>query len=290
MLKVRTLFCISLYLLTPYGLTATVPTPNLLRNQDIQKHYQNSLKGEQTIELINAQERFYALFIEQRTATPQGGILILHDVGQTPDWPFLLQQTRQYLPVVGWNSLSIDLPTPARDAIGRLPPNETDTNNGLPSETNEEWEARVLERIATGIKHMNDNGIFNIAVLGYGDGAYWGTRYLAERLSTEEIDGYALILCEAPLNYPELPGFINKLTIPILDLYMNDSNFAHYQAGLRKAAAAKALHPDYLLVHDALRHGMHGTPKIDRSTRRVWGWLRNHAAGYEADLVEKPTF
>jgi hypothetical protein len=275
-------------LFTLCALANSLPTPNVSRSLDIQRHYQNALQGEQVLELETSTERFIALSIEQRTNKPQGGILILHDVGHTPDWPFLLKQARLFLPDVGWNTLSIDLPTPQRDAIGRIPLQDTtqatDTNA---VQTQEDWESRLMDRLAAGIKQLNDDGIFNIAVLGYGDGGYWGAKYLSERLSEEEEEGYALILYEPPLTYSDLPDMIGKLTIPLLDIYMHDSEYAHLQAKLRKASAMRADHPDYLQIHDASRHGFLGSPDIDRSTRRVWGWLRNHAAGYEAELVDE---
>lgn len=260
-----------------------VPTPKVHQSLDLQRYYQNALQGEQVQELETAQERFIALWLEQRTSAPEGGVLILHDVGHTPDWPYLLQQTRKYLPDTGWSTLAIDLPTPQHVAIGQIPLSDTAAAPAT-AQSDTDWESRILDRIASGIRYLNNQGIFNIAVLGYGDGAYWGARYLTERLSEEEEDGYALILYEPTLAYPELADFLGQLTIPTLDVYMADSDFAHRRAKERKAAALREDHPDYLQIHDASRHGFYGSPDIDRSTRRVWGWLRNHAAGYEAQL------
>jgi hypothetical protein len=281
-------FCISLItsvLLTlQAGQGATAPTPNLLRNLDLQRYYLAAMRGEQVLELSTDQERFIALSLEQRTASPKGGILILHDIGHTPDWPYLLQQVRKVMPDMGWSTLSIDLPTPARDAIGRLPLGGVESDTAQVVESAADWEARLMARIQVGVGQLNQDGIFNIAVLGYGDGAYWGTKYLAERLSDEEKDSYALILFEPALNYPDLPELMASLQIPILDVYMNNSDFSAMQAKLRKGAVRRAKHPDYLQIHDAARQSFYGVPDIDRSTRRVWGWLRNHAAGYEAVL------
>lgn len=279
-----------LFLLSCFGCSQllaadrTLPTPKLNQALGLQTHYKNALQGEQVLELQSASERFIALWLEQRTSTPEGGLLILHDAGQTPDWPYLLKQIRTYLPDTGWSTLSIDLPLPSRDAIGILPLSEgaTETQSNVTAETHEN---RVLDRIASGISHLNQENIFNIAILGFGEGAYWGSRYLAERLSDEEEEGYALILYEPSPLASELPGFISQLTIPTLDVYMNDSAFAHQQAKNRKAAAMRAKHEEYLQIHDASRHGFYGSPDIDRTTRRVWGWLRTNASGYEAQLA-----
>lgn len=264
----------------------TIPTPKLHKAQDIERYYTRAMKGEQVILLENELEQFYALTLEQRTAEPKGGLLILHDKGHSPDWPYLLQQTRNFMPDVGWSTLSIDLPTPQRDALGRLSSGEA-TAASAEAETFEQWQERVLERIATGIATLNQDGLLNIALIGYGDGGYWASRYLAERLSEEEEEAYALILFDVSTEYDRLPNYIAQLNIPILDLYMTDSNFAHKRAQDRKAAAARNKAENYLQIHDASRQQSYGNATIDRSTRRVWGWLRNNAAGGEANAVRK---
>lgn len=268
---------------------AVLPTPRVWHAGDVQQQFINRLEGEQVVILTSSVEQFYGLQLEQRTGTPQGGVLILHDLGYSPDWPFLLRQTRNYLPEVGWTTLSIDLPTPRERAIGIIPPNaDTETAAQQPAEA--DWEMRIMERIASGVANLNQAGLFNIVIVGYGDGAYWGARYLSERMSPEEENGYSLILVDADLTRPELATHIAELAIPTLDLYMNDSVYAHRRANERKAAAARVNHPNYQLVHDALRQGFYGSPSIDRTTRRVWGWLKTNAAGQEADLVEEQNF
>jgi hypothetical protein len=44
---------------------------------------------------------------------------------------------------------------------------------------------------------------------------------------------------------------------------------------------------NYLQIHDAASQASYGKADIDRSTRRVWGWLRNNAAGGEVNAVER---
>ncbi|MDN3648229.1 DUF3530 family protein [Reinekea marina] len=265
-----------------------IPTPKLLKAQDLATYYERALKGEQVVLLENELEKFYALTLEQETADPKGGLLILHDKGQTADWPFLLQQTRQFMPSVGWTTLSLDLPTPQGEALGRLAVNEN-ANAEAPPETDEQWQARVLERIATGIRQLNNEGLLNIAILGYGDGGYWASRYLAERLSEEEETGYALILVDVVTHPDDVPSNLSQLDIPVLDLYMANSEFAHRQAQQRLAAVNRAKLTNFTQIHDALRQQSYGAAPIDRSTRRIWGWLRNNASGGEVNAVEKPT-
>lgn len=291
--NLRQFFCGSVIFLLFFALQMAAaqgqaPTPKLLKAQDLAAYYERALQGEQVLLLENEKEQFYALTLQQETAEPQGGLLILHDKGQTADWPFLLKQARQFMPSVGWSTLSLDLPTPKDDALGRLAPNEGTAEPDEP-ETDEQWQARVLERIATGIRQLNSDGLLNIAIVGYGDGGYWASRYLAERLSEPEEAGYALILVDVVTHQDEVPSYIAKLDIPILDLYMSNSDFAHRQAQQRLAAANRAKLANFTQIHDALRQQSYGAAAIDRSTRRIWGWLRNNAAGGEVNAVQKPT-
>lgn len=255
------------------------PTPELNQKQDFERYYQEALKGEQIATLTNNTEQFLALKLEQRTSNPQGGVLILHDRGHNPDWPFLLQQTRHYLPDVGWTSLSISLPTPQQEASGRL--NADGTGVNFEEETDEAWQQRILERIATGIADLNRDGLLNIAIIGYGDGAYWGARYLAERLTPEEEEAFALVMIEPALHYDDLTDYMGTLNVPILDLFMNDHLFATSQAKQRLAEARRNERDNYLQIHDASRQNFYGAPSIDRTTRRIWGWLNKNAAGQE---------
>jgi hypothetical protein len=286
----QSFFCIwaiiSIALLSsPSRAEGLLPKQKLYKAQDIERYYTRALKGEQVVLLSNDLEQFYALTIEQRTAEPKGGLLILHDTGHSPDWPYLLQQTRNYLPDVGWSTLSIDLPTPQRDATGRLAASEDQVIDA--EETYEQWQARVLERIATGITTLNNDGLLNLAIIGYGDGGYWASRYLAERITPEEEAAYALILVDVSLQYDTVPDYIGQLNISMLDLYMDDSDFAHRRAKDRKAAAQRNKAENYTQIHDAARQATYGNPDIDRSTRRVWGWLRSNASGGEANVTER---
>lgn len=278
----RDLLLLCLLLITVAHAAAPVPTPLVTRALNLQAHYQNGVQAGRVIELTTNQERFISLWREQETSAPQGAVLLLHDAGHTPDWPFLLKQTRQFLPAIGWSTLAIDLPTPPQDAIGHLPLNG---QAQAPLGTSLDADERIMARIAAGVQHLNREGYFNVALVGYGDGAYWSTRYLAERLTEDEEESYALILIDASQT-PKLADLLGSLSVPTLDLMMQSSNLALLRARQRKAAAMRNGHPDYLQIRDAARQHSYGNPSIDRTTRRVWGWLRNHAAGTEAEVTE----
>ncbi|WP_187265478.1 DUF3530 family protein [Reinekea thalattae] len=259
---------------------ATLPESSTTLQRNLEIYYQSDYLAEQVIQLDADGEAFLALFLEQLSDQPQGGLLLLHDAGASADWPYLLKQLRQYLPEVGWSTLSVSLPIPYREFAEQRAADATTYTE----QSEEQWQARMMAHIGASIAELNRRGQFNIVLVGVGEGSYWGTRYLSERLSEEEKPGYSLVLINAPLARPDLPEMIGSLDISTLDLYMLDNPAVELQAKLRKGAAARAGHSDYLQIKDAARQGTYGKPDIDRTTRRVWGWLRNHAAGDEGVL------
>lgn len=240
--------------------------------EDLQAYYRNALRGEQVVQLGSETEPFPALRLRQRTATPQGGVLILHDQGQNPDWPAQVQQTRRFLPDKGWNTLSIALPTTTE-----------------PGSESDEFARRTIDRIALGQQRLNQEGMFNIVLIGFGDGAYWAARYMAERLQPEDDIGYALLMIDANPDRLDLPGHIGALDLPVLDLVHSDGDWARIQARERQAEAARNKLPKYRLILDAPAYSGANTDQPGRTVRRIWGWLKRNAAGREGEINTQPT-
>jgi hypothetical protein len=67
-------------------------------------------REDEVITLSNLEEEFYGLYLPQATGKPQGGILILHDEQQHGHWPDIIGPLREYLPLFGWSTLTIELP------------------------------------------------------------------------------------------------------------------------------------------------------------------------------------
>lgn len=233
---------------------------------DLATYYRNALRGEEVVELSASGESFLGLWLEQRTGTPQGGILLLHDQGHQADWPFRLQQARSYLPDVGWNTLSITLP--------RTPDDLSDAD----------YDRLTMARVNAGVQRLIQEGQLNLVLLGYGEGAYWAARYMAMTGAPPENFGYALMMVDATPDRADLPDLIGQLEIPVLDLVFNDDNWAKRNARERKAEAARNQLENYLLIEDAPDGTFLGEPNPSRTTRRLWGWLRSNAAGQEVEV------
>jgi hypothetical protein len=84
----------------------------LNRHSAIQPHMALFQQSEQLVPLTSNEEVFYGLFQQERSGKPQGGLLILHDLGQHGLWPDYIAPLREQLPDFGWVTLAIELPDP----------------------------------------------------------------------------------------------------------------------------------------------------------------------------------
>lgn len=218
---------------------------------------------DEVVILGEGDEAFLGLWLQQRTANPQGAVLILHDEGHNPDWPKLLQQARNYLPDVGWTTLSIALPLVGGYA--------TDAD-------------ATLERIALGVQRLNQEGQFNLVILGYGEGAYWAARYLSERLTPDQDIGFGLMMVNAKTIEPNLPDLIGSLNIAILDWVSDDSPAALRAADARQAEARRNRLERFTQIRDPAEASFYNQTTPNRVTRRLWGWLRTRMAGREGEV------
>ncbi|MHA7880659.1 MAG: DUF3530 family protein [Saccharospirillum sp.] len=223
---------------------------------------QQALPRDTVLSLQADDAPFLALYQRQRSDSPQGGILILHDSGHTPDWPVHLQQARAFLPEAGWSTLAIALPWPSRADEASID--------------------QSLARIAAGVRRLNEDGLFNLVFLGYGEGAYWAARYMAERLNPQDEVGYALLMVNARDARGTLPDYLGQIDRPTLDLVMQREQADRFWAQERLASVRRQGRDNYTQILDPDIAGASQGPHPNRATRRLWGWLRTHAAGREA--------
>jgi len=261
------------------------PSPKLTTDNNLQLFYQNLGQTDQIRWLEGPSGKFLALYKEQRTASPQGAALIVHDHGQTPDWPVILQEAREFLPDTGWSTLSISVPnqlnTPVPDR--QWPPVPS------PGSSEQDVSTQVMERIDTGLRELNSIGMFNIAFIGIGTGGAWITQYMAEQLQAENNAGFALIIVDTklPANNPPVDVSTNlaALTVPILDLHFGRNDHEKFLARERKAAVLRKQREQYTQIVE-VPPNIRFAQGPSRITRRVWGWLKINAAGREVDVKD----
>ncbi|MFY0665437.1 MAG: DUF3530 family protein [Natronospirillum sp.] len=271
----------------PQDLERVMPSPEQ-NSFDLEMRYLNQLPAEQFVRLQANGVEFATLWRNQETGTPQGAILIVHDNARHQDWPHIVHDLRQYLPVVGWSTLSIALPPlPAP----RVPPRVLDDEEIVPGsaagfEPDEDYLPMVDARIEESVNELIRRGFLNIALVGVGSGAYQVTRYLTTNAPEGEGFGFGLIMLDArPQDTAAIMPLLNQLETPVLDLYLNRSTQSTQAAQQRRAALNRAGQGNNLVQvrEQSSSTNYRASPNV--VTRRVWGWLRSNMAGREADII-----
>jgi hypothetical protein len=84
-----------------------VPNPGVRRIREVLTHLNLFKRDEEVIKFGDEDTTLSGLYLPENTGTPQGGILILHDIEEHAHWPQTVGPLREYLPDYGWNTLSL---------------------------------------------------------------------------------------------------------------------------------------------------------------------------------------
>lgn len=252
--------------------------------RDLQARYANQLPAGQFVVIPVGTEGMPALWLEQRTAEPQGGALIVHDDGQHPAWPRIVQDLRQHLPTHGWSTLAITLPPRPAPPV---PMRQYGVDEPIPASAagNDEdlaFGPGVAARLQAGEAELGRRGLLNVVIVGVGAGARHAAEYLANERQGAN-DGLGLIIIGArPEDTAALAPSLGALAVPILDIYFAGEPAAS-AARERRASVIRAGNTELTQVREQSRSTAHrqGPQPL---TRRAWGWLRNNRAGIERPL------
>jgi len=254
------------------------------------KSLENGLSSGQAVWLNDGQVEFFAVFNPDQSGQPKGGIIILHDANSHPDTPEVIQPLRADLPEHGWATISIQLPylSSVDDYVNK--------------------QAVINKRIEAAIKHLNNVGLNNIALVGHGSGAMAATAFLSTQSSAtvQAFVAISLGIIEADGKAESITEQIEKISLPILDIYgSNDydyvTNSAKSRALAAKVSSNSATRSNQLdafkrsaiaksstqrsqgyisyrqIKIDGASHDFVATPYL--LTRRIVGWLERHAKG-----------
>lgn len=182
---------------------------------------------------------FFAIFTPETTEEALGAIILIHGTGAHPDWGDVIHPLRVELPDMGWATLSIQAPL--------IYPDKKD-----PQSRKEVIEAS-LPRIQSAIDYLKPN-YSKIVIVAHSFGTLMALDFLQKHASDTLPDETPVIKSaviigtpsqgkEIPLNSPAM---IEKITIPLLDLYgSNDLLSVMNSAKARKKAAHKAGNKQY---------------------------------------------
>ncbi|MDN3637251.1 DUF3530 family protein [Simiduia curdlanivorans] len=140
----------------------------------------------------------------------------------------------------------------------------------------------VDARLAQAIRHLHDNGQFNLVLIAEGAGAVRAARLVAQM----GFDGFrAVVLLDARNQLQgeagDLVGVIAKLSVPMLDLYEDRHIADPSDVSARAVAAKRAGHEHYVSLQMPVYE-----PSQDRVIKRVRGFLDAHAKGVKVDNAQ----
>lgn len=181
------------------------------------------------------ESHFFSIFTPHTNKKPKGGIILLHDIGAHSDWQDVIHPLRTKLPEKGWASLSIQLPLNK--------PQKQDANG------QKQLIESTMPRIDAAIAFLRSKSYQYIVLVAHGYGTLISLNFLQAKASASSPDGTPLvnaaIIIGTPSSGNTMPlnsaAMIEKITIPLLDLYGSRDNLSVVRsAKARKAAAHKA--------------------------------------------------
>ncbi len=230
--------------------------------------------AEQVVWLETPAGKTLALYQADRSGRPQGAAILIHEASTHADWPAVIHPLREGLPDHGWSTLSLQ----------------------IAPESSESTAQEASPGIAAAVAFLNERGVTNIVLLGYGRGALRAQDYLLNggqgvnalvSISPHGAGpggdkaallppGTALLDIHAERDLPVVQRTISRRA-----LYAR-RNGLQAAAGPRALPARAATAPEAsgsyrLLLVTGADHGYRGYEAA--LIKDLLGWLRHHAPG-----------
>ena len=178
-------------------------------------------------EWLTAQSHeFLAIYTEASEGDGKRAVIVLHGIGVHPNWPQVVYPLRVELAELGWSTISLQMPI--------LP------NDAEPYEYEPLFD-EVAPRIDAGIRFLRDKGAEEIALVEHSLGATMGSYYLASNPNSNAIKVFIGVGMGAGSGYlrMNITFSLERIKIPVLDLYGSDDLDRVVKTAARRAAAAK---------------------------------------------------
>jgi pimeloyl-ACP methyl ester carboxylesterase len=268
-------------LLLLFTLINSAQAEHPLREAEVAEQLVKELIIGKPVWLESGGSKFLSIYTDNTDTRRRGAVIILHDLGAHPDWPEVISPLRKGLADRGWPTLSLQLPLHSKDTP-------------LTEKTYLQIYDAAVPRLNAAVNHLNNNGIYNMALLGHGMGASVIAHYLAGQLPQNHaiyIKGFIGIqfrtLEELPAEYQPNHLLKQRSRFPILDLISSSEDEKEQQyAKLRRGAALQAKNQNYrqLEILGADKQFI-GSERL--LVKRVHSWLKRYAGGSEVDLIKK---
>ena len=285
---------------TPSKEPTDVRQPLQERSVEDAQALERQLPASEQQQLQAGSDEFLSLWRPANTADAQGTVIIVPGAGETADWPQGVGPLRRKLPDAAFNSLSLSLP----DLVSQMPtarPTEKpplpvttetqatppDAGAGVEKATAQDADTasaevemedpmqvdaeRIFARIEAGIAFSQQHNSRRIVLLGHGSGAYWATRYMAER-QPAHVQQLVLVDTRTPDTAPQqIDELAALLKIPTSDIYYSDRQAAADAAQLRLQASKRQKGATYSQV--SLKSLPDKAAQAEQLFRRVKGAL-----------------
>lgn len=215
--------------------------------------------------------RFLAIYETSPVTNLRGGVLLLHDQGAHPDWPFVIRPLRTALPVQGWDTLSIAIPSMPESM-------ETFSLKGRLEES--------AKRIERALKEFVGGKLYDMYLVGHGWGALAAAYFLSKNPNAE-VTGLVMVGAREPPYLGKEFSFstaLNKILVPVLDIYGEHDFASSRQASARLGKALQLKRREYRQWEIAgTDHNLQGTEA--QLIKRTHGWMQASDKGmYSAGM------
>ena len=215
--------------------------------------------------LNTASSQSLGFYLHETSGKAYGGVLLIPEINRHPAANGMLNSLRHILSKNHWHTLALKV---------------DDSNT-----------EETQQLIAAGINYLNQQGVFNLAILGEGAGAAQALNYVAsipaEQLNQNKSNQLRAILLingnnRMPNSDIKILDQLSEIKIPILDAYISNSYKEQQQAQQRQKAARRQMNKKYQQIR--LPQVNNFSPEKDnRITKRIRGWLDNNVAGFMVD-------
>jgi predicted esterase len=210
------------------------------------------------IYLTSANNKYLALYTETESLENKGTVLLLHDQGHHPDQKRLIHDFRTIFPQHNWATLSLQMPVREFGA-------KADDYYVLFPE--------AMHRIQSGIEYLQESGIKNIVLVGYGMGSLMAVYFMNETQPTtiSALVTISLPVPETKTQAAQVLDFLKNINVPVLDIY-GTSDIPTVSNTARKRRIAARNNPNFRQIK---------INQVDRSFRnhedllvkRIYSWL-----------------
>ncbi len=247
-----------------------------------------------------------SLYLEDTSGKARGGVIIVPGMASNPADPEIIDALRQVLARNHWHSLALSMPPLIPAAAG-------DTSAATGPESNEETAGEKLQQgsaapsaeqpgatpttsldqqaILAAIHFLNQQGVFNLAIIREGTGAISAATYLRNMPPADSSRGEfpqlrALVMINARNSIggkqDQLSALFPSLTVPVIDLYLGNDYRDKREVQQRQKAGQSLAGKQYLQIKMP-PVGPNWQDREDRLTKRIRGWLDKRIAGFVID-------